>query len=201
MKKKIMAGAVLLLAASIFIGGCGIKSVSTDTGAGYTVTDATGREVKIPKKPERIMGNSASIDTMLLGVVTPDKLIAATEADRDPAISYIANDTKNIKMTVPLMGLSMELVTEAKPDLIIASTYTKGEQLDLYRNMASPSSSSRGRARLKRWKATSASSPLLRVKRKEARRSSRRWMKCSQSRTNVCPRRKERNPSSSSFPR
>ena len=41
MKKKIMAGAVLLLAASIFIGGCGIKSVSTDTGAGYTVTDAT----------------------------------------------------------------------------------------------------------------------------------------------------------------
>lgn len=138
MKKKIMARAVLLLAASIFIGGCGIKSVSTDTGAGYTVTDATGREVKIPKKPERIMGNSASIDTMLLGVVTPDKLIAATEADRDPAISYIANDTKNIKMTVPLMGLSMELVTEAKPDLIIASTYTKGEQLDLYRNMGIP---------------------------------------------------------------
>ena len=138
MKKKIMAGAVLLLAASIFIGGCGIKSVSTDTGAGYTVTDATGREVKIPKKPERIMGNSASIDTMLLGVVTPDKLIAATEADRDPAVSYIANDTKNIKMTVPLMGLSMELVTEAKPDLIIASTYTKGEQLDLYRNMGIP---------------------------------------------------------------
>lgn len=84
------------------------------------------------------MGNSASIDTMLLGVVTPDKLIAATEADRDPAISYIANDTKNIKMTVPLMGLSMELVTEAKPDLIIASTYTKGEQLDLYRNMGIP---------------------------------------------------------------
>ena len=79
MKKKIMAGAVLLLAASIFIGGCGIKSVSTDTGAGYTVTDATGREVKIPKKPERIMGNSASIDTMLLGVVTPDKLIAASD--------------------------------------------------------------------------------------------------------------------------
>lgn len=114
MKKKIMAGAVLLLAASIFIGGCGIKSVSTDTGAGYTVTDATGREVKIPKKPERIMGNSASIDTMLLGVVTPDKLIAATEADRDPAISYIANDTKNIKMTVPLMGLSMELVTRGQ---------------------------------------------------------------------------------------
>ena len=58
MKKKIMAGAVLLLAASIFIGGCGIKSVSTDTGAGYTVTDATGREVKIPKKPERIMGTA-----------------------------------------------------------------------------------------------------------------------------------------------
>ena len=59
-------------------------------GESYAVVDATGQEVKIPGKPKRILGNSASIDTMLLGVVTADHLVGATEADRDPAISYIA---------------------------------------------------------------------------------------------------------------
>lgn len=119
--------------------GCGMKQMaSSGEGGGYTVTDATGKAVVIPAKPKRILGNSASIDTMLLSVVTPDKLMAATEADRDPNISYIANETKDIPLTVPLTGLSMEVVTEAKPDLIVASTYTDGKELDLYRNLGIP---------------------------------------------------------------
>lgn len=146
------------------------------------------------------MGNSASIDTMLLGVVTPDKLIAATEADRDPAISYIANDTKNIKMTVPLMGLSMELVTEAKPDLIIASTYTKGEQLDLYRNMGIPVVVIKGPRSIEEVESDIRIIAAATGERKEARRSSRRWMKCSQSRTNVCPRRRKETRRLPRFP-
>ena len=119
--------------------GCGMKQMaSSGEGGGYTVTDATGKAVVIPVKPKRILGNSASIDTMLLSVVTPDKLMAATEADRDPNISYIAEDTKAIPLTVPLTGLSMEIVTEARPDLIVASTYTDGRELDLYRNLGIP---------------------------------------------------------------
>lgn len=121
------------------LSGCGMKQMApSGEGKSYTVTDATGKEVVIPAKPKRILGNSASIDTMLLSVVTPDKLMAATEADRDPNISYIANETKDIPLTVPLTGLSMEVVTEAKPDLIVASTYTDGKELDLYRNLGIP---------------------------------------------------------------
>ncbi|WP_296957133.1 ABC transporter substrate-binding protein [uncultured Dialister sp.] len=126
----------LVLAASI--SGCGMKTMAPSGGKGYVVKDATGAEVKIPKKPERILGNSAAIDTMLLSVVTPDKLVAATEADRDPVISYVAEDTKNISLTVPLVGLSMEIVTKAKPDLIVASLYTKANELDMYRNLGIP---------------------------------------------------------------
>lgn len=119
--------------------GCGMKQMaSSGEGGGYTVIDATGKAVVIPAKPKRILGNSASIDTMLLSVVTPDKLTAATDADRDPNISYIAEDTKAIPLTVPLTGLSMEIVTEARPDLIVASTYTDGRELDLYRNLGIP---------------------------------------------------------------
>lgn len=133
-----MTGFYLALLFAAALSGCGMKSMAPSTGKGYVVKDATGQEVKIPKKPERILGNSASIDTMLLSVVTKDKLLAATEADRDPAISYISKETKDIPLTVPLVGLSMEIVTKAKPDLIVASTYTKPNELDMYRNLGIP---------------------------------------------------------------
>lgn len=127
------------LAMTLAFSGCSMKAFhSEDQGQGYVVTDALGNKVKIPKKPEKILGDSASIDTMILGVVAPDHLAGATEADRDPAISYIAEETKDIKMTVPLMGLSMEQVTEAKPDLIVASTYTDGNEIQMYRNLGIP---------------------------------------------------------------
>lgn len=140
MMKYAKAGA---LCASFLIflslSGCGMKPMApVGEGKSYTVTDATGKEVTIPAKPKRILGNSASIDTMLLSVVTPDRLTAATDADRDPNISYIADETADIPLTVPLTGLSMEIVTEAKPDLIVASTYTDGRELDLYRNLGIP---------------------------------------------------------------
>lgn len=127
------------LAMTLAFSGCSMKAFhNEDEGQGYVVTDALGNKVKIPKKPEKILGDSASIDTMILGVVAPDHLAGATEADRDPAISYIAEETKDIKMTVPLMGLSMEQVTEAKPDLIVASTYTDGNEIQMYRNLGIP---------------------------------------------------------------
>lgn len=127
------------LAMTLAFSGCSMKAFhNEDEGQGYVVTDALGNKVKIPKKPEKILGDSASIDTMILGVVTPDHLAGATEADRDPAISFIAEETKDIKMTVPLMGLSMEQVTEARPDLIVASTYTDGNEIQMYRNLGIP---------------------------------------------------------------
>lgn len=131
--------ALTVLAMAFAFSGCTMKAFhSEDQGQGYVVTDALGNKVKIPKKPEKILGDSAAIDTMILGVVAPDHLAGATEADRDPAISYIAEETKDIKMTVPLMGLSMEQVTEARPDLIVASTYTDGNEIQMYRNLGIP---------------------------------------------------------------
>lgn len=136
---KYRAALVPLFCLLLSLGGCGFKQMGpTGDGKSYTVTDATGASVTIPAKPKRILGNSASIDTMLLSVVTPDKLVAATEADRDPVISYIADDTKDIPLTIPLTGLSMEIITEAKPDLIIASTYTSGNDLNMCRNLGIP---------------------------------------------------------------
>lgn len=138
MKKSIEACAAMLCLVAA-LSGCGVKRVDNGAaGAAYTVVDSTGTTVTIPGKPQRILGNSASIDTMLLGVVTKDHLVGATEADRDPAISYIAEDTKDISLTIPLTGLSMEDITRARPDLIVAATYTSGHELEMYRSLGIP---------------------------------------------------------------
>ena len=139
MKKSLQIQLALLAAAAIVLSGCGVKNVSQKAnGESYVVTDSTGTQVTIPGKPKRILGESASIDTMLLGVVTADHLLGVTEADRDPAISYIAGDVKDISMTIPLTGLSMEIVTQARPDLIVASTYTDGNKLRMYKDLGIP---------------------------------------------------------------
>lgn len=139
MKKSLQIQLALLAAVAIALSGCGVKNVSQKAnGESYVVTDSTGIQVTIPGKPKRILGESASIDTMLLGVVTADHLLGVTEADRDPAISYIAGDVKDISMTIPLTGLSMEIVTQARPDLIVASTYTDGNKLRMYKDLGIP---------------------------------------------------------------
>ncbi len=75
---------------------------------------------------------------MLLGVVEPDRLVACFTADKDPAISYVSEETKDIALTIPLNGISMEVLTKAAPDLIIASSYTQPAELTMWRNLGYP---------------------------------------------------------------
>ena len=137
-KRSVICTILFLLAVLLFT-GCSMKKTEmpADSSA-YQVTDAFGHTVTLPHKPRRILGTSSSIDTMLLGVVEPDRLVACFTADKDPAISYISEETKNISLTMPLNGLSMEILTQAAPDLIVASSYTKPKELELWRNLGYP---------------------------------------------------------------
>ncbi len=128
------------LAVILFFSGCGMKKMgeSAVPGESYMVTDGFGNSVAIPHKPVRILGTSSSIDTMLLGVVEPSRLAACFVADQDPSISYIAEETKNMEVVVPLNGISMEVLTKVRPDLIVASSYTKPKELEMWRNLGYP---------------------------------------------------------------
>ena len=137
-KRSVICTILFLLAVLLFT-GCSMKKMETPAdSSAYQVTDAFGHTVTLPHKPRRILGTSSSIDTMLLGVVEPDRLVACFTADKDPAISYISEETKNISLTMPLNGLSMEILTQAAPDLIVASSYTKPKELELWRNLGYP---------------------------------------------------------------
>ena len=137
-KRSVICTILFLLAVLLFT-GCSMKKTETPAdSSAYQVTDAFGHTVTLPHKPRRILGTSSSIDTMLLGVVEPDRLVACFTADKDPAISYISEEIKNISLTMPLNGLSMEILTQAAPDLIVASSYTKPKELELWRNLGYP---------------------------------------------------------------
>lgn len=130
--------AVVAILGLTLASGCTTAKVKQDASGSYQVTDDTGQVVTIPHKPTRIMGTDQFVDTMLLGVVEPSRLVACAAEDKDPSISYIADETKDIQLAIPLNGLSMETLTEAKPDLIIATTYVKQQELQQFRDMGFP---------------------------------------------------------------
>ena len=137
-KRSVICTILFLLAVLLFT-GCSMKKTETPAdSSAYQVTDAFGSEVTIPHKPRRILGTSSSINTMLLGVVEADRLVACFSADKDPAISYVSEETKDIALTIPLNGISMEVLTKAAPDLIIASSYTQPSELTMWRNLGYP---------------------------------------------------------------
>ena len=137
--KRSVIYTILFLLAVLLFTGCSMKKTETPAdSSAYQVTDAFGHTVTLPHKPRRILGTSSSINTMLLGVVEADRLVACFSADKDPAISYVSEETKDIALTIPLNGISMEVLTKAAPDLIIASSYTQPAELTMWRNLGYP---------------------------------------------------------------
>lgn len=138
--KKAWLFSLFLFIALFLVSGCEMKKMSGDLESkeSYTVTDAFHNKVTISHKPKRILGTSSSIDTMLLGVVEPSRLAACFIADKDPGISYIADEVKDMEIEIPLQGMSMEILTKASPDLIVASSYTTQKELDMWRNLGYP---------------------------------------------------------------
>lgn len=138
MRKIIIAG--VLSMGVLFAAGCGIQKKETvQTGNAYTVTDYTGETVTIPDTPKKVLADSQSLDTMILGIVPGDHLVACSLSSKDPGISYVAEETRQIEKTIPLAaGVSMEDLTALDPDLIICSNYSRPEQIKLYKSMGFP---------------------------------------------------------------
>ena len=138
--RKVWFVFLLLCIALFLLSGCEMKKMGGDAASkeSYVVTDAFDNQVTIPHKPKKILGTDSAIDTMLLGVVEPSRLAACFIADKDPGMSYIADEVKDIKPEIPLNGISMEILTKISPDLIVASSYTRQKELDMWRSLGYP---------------------------------------------------------------
>ena len=136
---------ILTLTVSLFLtigllAGCGIpKGEVPKEDHAYDVVDAQGTVVHIPHKPDRILAGNMTYDTILLGLTTPDHVVAVNVLSKDPLSSFSAEEAKQVKRTTTsLTGISTTLVMEAKPDLILMPDYTDKNTLDMLRSLGYP---------------------------------------------------------------
>ena len=120
---------------SFLLAGCTSDKIdiSMNNGNVRAIRDYEGTIVELPEKPKRILTLSLGFDVMTLGLVPPDRLVAVHKTAPDPGISWIVEESRQIP--VKLYFYPFETVLKLKPDLIIASTWTKPEMIQGYRDL------------------------------------------------------------------
>ena len=131
----IISAILLLSAACGNFGGLKGNDKVAD-GNGYEVTDAKGRTVKIPHKPQRIVTLSIYTDQIALGLVKTDRMAAVNNFLDDPKESVIVEKAKKIKEKVK--NPSIEQMVAWRPDLVIASEWTSPEAIAAYIDFGMP---------------------------------------------------------------
>lgn len=144
---------VLFLCFLLFATGCGNTKTTTtpEDKSAYEVTDYQGTKIKLAHKPQRIITDSFGLDEIVLELVPAEKLVAVNYLDKDPAISFIAEETKNIKTTLKNYGI--EEIVSLHPDLFIASTWTDAGKIQALRRLNIPVVVCRGPISVKEVKA------------------------------------------------
>lgn len=127
---------ILFLSLLVFITGACRQKQNVKADGGYVVTDVTGKEVRIPHKPKRIVTLSIYTDQIVLGLVNTGRMAAVNNYLDDPKESNIVEKAKKIKYKVKNPGT--EEMLSWQPDLIIASLWTPMEQITAYKDLGIP---------------------------------------------------------------
>lgn len=135
--KKRLTGLLALLFLLATLAGCeGPGTLAAEKDAGYTVTDARSRQVRISHKPEHIVTLGLYTDEMVLGMVPTDKMAAVSHYLDDPKESVLVEKAKKIpnKVTDP----TVEQILSWQPDLVIANGWTSEDKIETLTDMGIP---------------------------------------------------------------
>lgn len=128
---------------SLLLSGCGGKTpagsdkVKTDTA--YTVTDFQGTKVTFSKKPMRIIAQSMTFDTLLLGIVPPERLVACNILCQKEDSSFVVEETKDIPVKLTMFNyIPTDLALKLKPDVIVLPNTAKPEMIHTFRDLGFP---------------------------------------------------------------
>lgn len=124
MKKIFLA---MMLLATLLFSGCGPQELAKDDGKGetlYTVTDATGTELRFSKKPQRIVSLNVSADEILLDLLDGEtqRLAALSRLADDEGICGAGDKVKQVKGRAE--STNLEAVLSYQPDLVIIPDYS-----------------------------------------------------------------------------
>lgn len=131
MKQCIKLFAVVTAFCMIFVSGC--SKQQTASSDEYEVVDYQGTVVHFKEKPKRIVTTTKGTDTIVLGLVKPDRMIACDRNLDDPNSSNMLELVKGIPNRVHLPKLEELIVLQ--PDLVIAADWGDLDYVQSIRDM------------------------------------------------------------------
>ena len=131
MKYFIKLFAVVTVLIVLCASGCSKQPAASSDE--YEVTDCQGMVVYFKEKPKRIVTATKGTDTIVLGLVKPDKMVACDRNLDDPNSSNMLELVKEIPNRVHLPKLEELLVLQ--PDLVIAVDWGNLDYVQSLRDM------------------------------------------------------------------
>ena len=136
-KRKLIFFLLTSIFISLLLAGCKPAMQKQEEGPIlYTVTDATGTELRFKEKPQRIVSLNISVDEVLLDLVEPKRIAALTSLADNAEISNISARSAAVKGRV--QAANPESILALKPDLIILPNFTKADTIVHLREMQLP---------------------------------------------------------------
>ena len=136
MNKSIAYLICLVILLFIGITGCGPQEESQVIPHARYVESYDGVRVAVPDHPKRILALSSASDTILLGLVEPDRLVGINKLSTYEEYSV---EAKRAKLVKPVMGsYPLEKIIALDPDLVIAPDYTSADVIAGLRHMGIP---------------------------------------------------------------
>ena len=136
MNKTIGFLITLMILLCVCLAGCGlIKSPNEGTQTPHTryVESHDGVQVGVPENPKRILALSSAFDTILLGLIEPDRLVGINKLSTYEEYSL---EAKRAKLVKPVMSsYPLEKIIALKPDLVIAPDYISADVIYGLRHM------------------------------------------------------------------
>ena len=136
MNKTIGFLITLMILLCVCLAGCGlIKSPNEGTQTPHTryVESHDGVQVGVPENPKRILALSSAFDTILLGLIEPERLVGINKLSTYEEYSLEAKRAKLVKPV--LSSYPLEKIIALKPDLVIAPDYISADVIYGLRHM------------------------------------------------------------------
>ena len=109
---------VMLLIVVFFISGCGSSNGGNVKKVAYEIIDDQGAMIQLEHKPERILTLAMGTDSIVLGILPEEKLIAINSLADDPVSSNIVDKANGI--TRKIKNPSAEEILSLKPDVVFS---------------------------------------------------------------------------------
>lgn len=136
MNKSIAYLICLVILLFVVVTGCGPQEESQVIPHARYVESYDGVRVAVPEHPNRILALSSASDTILLGLVEPNRLVGINTLSTYEEYSL---EAKRAKLVKPVMSsYPLEKVIALDPDLVIAPDYTSTDVIEGLRHMGIP---------------------------------------------------------------